>query len=160
MTKGYGGGGQLIELAKADANWTTKPIWKVEAVLRTKFTSAVIKNGYAYGLNDGILECVDLSNGKRAWKKGRYRHGQVLLVGENLLITAENGSVVIVAAEPSEFRELATLPVIGDVTWNTPALSGNRLLMRNSDEAACVLLPLKPTEATTPAKASNSDSAQ
>ncbi len=160
MTKGYGGGGQVIEVTKADENWTTKKIWKVEAVLRTKFTSGVIKNGYAYGLNDGILECVDLSNGKRAWKKGRYRHGQVLLVGDNLLITAENGSIVIVAADPTEFRELATLPVIGDVTWNTAALSGNRLLMRNSDEAACVLLPLKSTEVTTPQTTSNSDSAQ
>ncbi len=160
MTKGYGGGGQVIEVTKADANWTTKSIWKVEAVLRTKFTSGVIKNGYAYGLNDGILECVDLSNGKRAWKKGRYRHGQVLLVGDNLLITAENGSVVLVAADPTEFRELAMLPVIGDVTWNTAALSGNRLLMRNSDEAACVLLPLKSTEVTTPETTSTSDSAQ
>ena len=143
MTKGYGGGSQLIEVAKADGKWTTKSIWKEDSVLRTKFTSCVVKDGFAYGLNDGILECVDLSNGKRAWKKGRYRHGQVILVGDTLLVTAENGSVVLVAADSKELRELASLPVIGDVTWNTAAISGNRLLMRNSDEAACVILPLK-----------------
>ncbi len=103
----------------------------------------MISKGFAYGLNDGILECVNVESGKRAWKKGRYRHGQVLLVGETLVITAENGSIVLVATDPKELRELASLPVIGDVTWNTAALSGNRLLMRNSDEAACVILPLK-----------------
>ncbi len=143
MTKGYGGGGQVIEVTLAEGTWSTKSLWRVEAVLRTKFTSCVVKDGCAFGLNDGILECVDLSNGKRLWKKGRYRHGQVLLVGDELLITAENGSLVLVAADSREFRELATLPVIGDVTWNTAALSGDRFLMRNSDEAACVILPLK-----------------
>lgn len=155
MTKGYGGGGQVIEVKLADGAWSTNSLWKIEAVLRTKFTSCVIKDGNAFGLNDGILECVDLSNGKRLWKKGRYRHGQVLLVGDELLITAENGSLVLVAADPNEFRELATMPVIGDVTWNTAALSGDRLLMRNSDEAACVILPLKSASSTT----SSSDAA-
>ncbi|MDX1929699.1 MAG: PQQ-binding-like beta-propeller repeat protein [Pirellulaceae bacterium] len=143
LSKGYGGGAELLKIAKSDAAWTAEAVWKSEGVLRTKFTSCVVKDGHAYGLNDGILECVNLENGKRTWKKGRYRHGQVLLVGETLVITAENGSVVLVATDPKELRELASLPVIGDVTWNTAALSGDRLLIRNSDEAACVILPLK-----------------
>lgn len=143
LSKGYGGGAELLTISKNDSAWSAESAWKAEGVLRTKFTSCVVKNGFAYGLNDGILECVDLKNGKRTWKKGRYRHGQVLLVGDTLLITAENGSVVLVATDPSELRELASLPVIGDVTWNTAALSGDRLLIRNSDEAACVILPLK-----------------
>ncbi len=143
LSKGYGGGSELLKISKTESSWSADVVWKSEGILRTKFTSCVIKDGHAYGLNDGILECVNLATGKRTWKKGRYRHGQVLLVGDTLLITAENGSVVLVAADPKELRELALLPVIGDVTWNTAALSGNRLLMRNSDEAACVILPLK-----------------
>jgi outer membrane protein assembly factor BamB len=143
LSKGYGGGAELLKISKNDSTWSTESVWKTEGVLRTKFTSCVIKDGHAYGLNDGILECVSLETGKRTWKKGRYRHGQVLLVGDTLVITAENGSVVLVAADSREFRELASLPVIGDVTWNTAALSGNRLLIRNSDEAACIILPLK-----------------
>ena len=143
LSKGYGGGAELLKIAKNDTAWAAEPVWKAEGVLRTKFTSCVIKDGHAYGLNDGILECVNLETGKRTWKKGRYRHGQVLLVGETLVITAENGAVVLVATDPKELRELASLQVIGDVTWNTAALTGNRLLIRNSDEAACVILPLK-----------------
>ncbi len=160
MTKGYGLGCQLIEVRRQDDVWSPRVLWKNEASLRTKFTSAVCHDGFAYGLNDGILECVDLSNGKRKWKKGRYKQGQLLLVGSKLLISSEAGQLILVATDPNEFRELASMPVIGDVTWNTPALSGNRLLIRNSDEAACVLLPAIETSPSLPADTEQADTEQ
>ncbi len=148
LSKGYGQGAQVIEVVQEADQWSVNTVWTSSRVLKTKFTSCVVREGYAYGLSDGILECVDLSTGKRAWKKGRYRQGQLLLVGKHLLVSAEIGTIVLVAADPAEFRELATLPVIGDVTWNTLTLSGNRLLVRNSDDVACVHLPLVETEET------------
>lgn len=152
LSKGYGSGAKLIEVSRDGDHWSTQSLWENTSVLRTKFTSCVVHRDHAYGLSDGILECVDLSNGQRAWKKGRYRHGQLLLIGEHLLITAEDGALVVVAADPKQHRELARLPVIGDVTWNTPALSGDRLLMRNSSEAACLQLPLRSSLEPQPSK--------
>ena len=142
LTKGYGDGCRLLQLTFTDDAWTVEVLWSNSASLRTKFTNCVIRDGYAYGLSDGILECVRLSDGQRQWKKGRYRQGQLLLVGDHLLITAESGELVLVDANHEKMQEVAKLPVLGDVTWNTAALSGNRLLMRNSDEAACILLPV------------------
>lgn len=146
LTKGYGEGCRLLQLMFAGDAWTVDVLWSNSAGLRTKFTNSVVRDGYAYGLSDGILECIRVSDGQRQWKKGRYRQGQLLLVGEHLLITAENGELVLVEANPEEMKEVAKLPVLGEVTWNTAALSGNRLLMRNSDEAACILLPLLENE--------------
>jgi outer membrane protein assembly factor BamB len=143
ISKGYGGGAQLVEVHKGNEGWSTKALWKSNSVLKTKFTSCVVRGDFIFGLSDGTLECAELATGKKVWKKGRYRHGQIMLVGTNLLITAENGELVVVAADGKEFRQLAVIPVIGDVTWNTPALSGNRLLMRNASEAACIELPLQ-----------------
>ncbi len=143
ITKGYGEGAKFLQVELVEGEWKVETLWANSRVLRTKFTNCVVKDGYAYGLSDGILECVSLSDGKRQWKNGRYRQGQVLLVGEHLLITSEAGEIVLVQVDPRNFDEVARFPVIGDVTWNTAALSGNRLLMRNSDEAACVILPLK-----------------
>lgn len=146
LTKGYGAGGRLIQVSHDDASgWDATELWHTNSVLKTKFTTAVIRDGYAYALSDGILECVEAATGKRQWKRGRYRQGQLLLVGEHLLITSEGGEIVLVAADPEEFRELGRLQVIGDVTWNTAAISGNRLLMRNSDEIACIILPTQET---------------
>jgi outer membrane protein assembly factor BamB len=146
LSKGYGEGAELLRIELLADQWQVLSEWKKPSSLRTKFTNAVIHNGFAYGLSDGILECVALEDGRRQWKQGRYRQGQLLLVGEMLLITAESGQLVLVKADPDNFQELANLAVIGDVTWNPPALSGDRLLMRNSNEAACVILPLVPSD--------------
>lgn len=144
MSKAYGEGAQVIEVSRTqDGNWSSTVLWKDTSLLKTKFTNCVLKDHFAYGLSDGILECVDTRDGHREWKQGRYRHGQVLLVSGVLLISSEAGELILVEAKPDKFRELSRIQVIGDVTWNTPALSGNRLLMRNAEEAACVLLPLR-----------------
>lgn len=142
ISKGYGEGAKYLQVELVGEEWKVTELWSSNGVLRTKFTSSVVKDGYAYGLSDGILECVALKDGKRQWKNGRYRQGQLMLVGEHLLITSEAGEVILVQVDPRNFDEVARFPVIGDVTWNTAALSGNRLLIRNSDEAACVILPL------------------
>lgn len=153
ISKGYGTGGRRIELNQAnDGSWSVNEVWKSARILRTKFTNCVYLDGHVYGLSDGILECVDAESGKKQWKRGRYGHGQLLLVNDYLVISAESGELVLVQATPDKFEELAKIPVIGDVTWNPLTLSGNRLLMRNglSDgaEAACVLLPTLQTEET------------
>ncbi|MCA9183433.1 MAG: PQQ-binding-like beta-propeller repeat protein, partial [Planctomycetales bacterium] len=143
LSKGYGEGCQYLQVEHVDESWTIDVLWTNRTSLKTKFTNCVVRDGYAYGLSDGILECVRLEDGQKQWKKGRYRQGQLLLVGEYLLITAESGELVLVQADPQGMKELDKLAVIGDVTWNTAALSGDRLLMRNAEEAACVLLPLR-----------------
>ncbi len=150
LSKGYGQGARLTKVSLVDGKWQTQTVWDNQRVLRTKFTSCVAHAGYVYGLSDGILECISLATGERQWKKGRYRHGQLLLVGEHLLISSEGGEIVLVKATPDEFVELDKFPVIGDITWNTLTLSGDRLLIRNSDEAACVRIPLLPDKSVPP----------
>lgn len=149
LSKGYGEGCQYLQVEHVDDSWTIDVLWTNRTSLKTKFTNCVVRDGYAYGLSDGILECVRLEDGQKQWKKGRYRQGQLLLVGEYLLITAESGELVLVQADPQGMEELDKIAVIGDVTWNTAALSGNRLLMRNAEEAACVLLPLRASKSST-----------
>ena len=112
-------------------------MWQQSNLLKTKFTNVAIHNGYVYGLSDGILECAELSSGKRMWKKGRYGQGQLLRVGATLLIQAESGDVVAVPATPEKPVELFRFPALNGQTWNNLCLSGNNLLVRNAEEAAC-----------------------
>ncbi|MEM8733975.1 MAG: PQQ-binding-like beta-propeller repeat protein [Planctomycetota bacterium] len=145
LAKGYSEGSQLLEVTQAadgSGTWQTNELWRSKRVMKTKFTTAVIHGDYAYGLSDGILECIEVATGDRQWKRGRYRHGQLLLLGDKLLILAESGDLVLVDASPDSFQELASLPVITNVSWNTLAISGDRLLVRNSDEAALIKLPM------------------
>jgi outer membrane protein assembly factor BamB len=145
LSKGYGVGGALIELESAgDGTFTASTLWESKRVMRSKFTNVTIYQGYVYGLSDGILECIELETGKRAWKKGRYKQGQVLRVGGTLLVIAESGEVVMVEASPdSGGDELGRFQAIEGKTWNNPALFGSYLLVRNAEEAACFRLPLE-----------------
>ena len=88
------------------------------------------------------MECVSLSNGDRRWKRGRYGHGQIILVDDLILISAETGEVALVEASPERYRELGRFQAIEGKTWNNPALAGPYLLVRNDREAACYVLPL------------------
>jgi len=145
LSKGYGAGAGLHQLQLADdgESFSAEEIWRESRLLKTKFTNVVIHEGHAYGLSDGILECVELATGERAWKKGRYGQGQILGVGDFLLVQAEMGDVALVAADPAEYRELAVLPALDGKTWNTLCLTGPLLLCRNSQTAACFRLPVK-----------------
>ncbi len=82
-----------------------------------------------------------MRDGSRKWKAGRYGHGQLLLVGDVLLVTAEDGQIFLLAPTPDAPNELTHSRVFNAKTWNPPALSGDILLMRTDLEAACVRLP-------------------
>ena len=71
------------------------------------------------------------------------RHGQVLLVGDVLLVQKESGDLVAVRATPDGYDELARYPVLGEHTWNSPVLAGRYYLVRNDREAACYEMPLR-----------------
>ncbi len=141
VSAGYGVGSLLIEIAQIDGALSARTLWESRR-LKSKFASIVSHEGTVYGLDDGILVALDPVTGERRWKRGRYGHGQLLLVGELLLIQTEKGEVVLVEPHPAELRELGRFRAFEGKTWNPPALSGRLLLVRNNQEAACYELPL------------------
>ncbi len=138
LSKGYGMGGELIQVSHtADGKFIAESVWKNQRVLKTKMTNPVVHEGHAYALSDGILECVDLENGQRVWKRGRYGHGQLLRVGDKLLIHAENGVLAVVVCTPNGFDELGRFDTIDGICWNTICVYDRYVLVRSDLEAAC-----------------------
>lgn len=146
ISKGYGLGASLLQLQpQADNTFEVKTLWHENRVMRTKFTNVAIRDGHVYGLSDGILECVELETGRRVWKGGRYKHGQILMVGDLLLVLAESGELLLVEATPEKKNSvLGRFQAIEGKTWNNLALYGDLVLLRNAEEAAAYRLPLDP----------------
>ena len=140
VSAGYGVGSRLLRLVPGETGLAVEELWQSRR-LKSKFGSLVFHRDTVFGLDDGVLTAIEAETGERLWKRGRYGHGQMILVGDLLLIQSEQGDVVLVEATPVEHRELARLPALDGKTWNSPALAGRYLLVRNHREAACYELP-------------------
>jgi outer membrane protein assembly factor BamB len=153
LSKGYGFGAKLLQIERDHAGkWSALPLWKppLQNVMKTKFNNVVIRDGFAYGIDEVLMQCIDLETGKSRWKKRRtpeFGHGQIMLIGSVILVLSEFGEIALVEASPEKYRELAKMQALDpvDVSWNTPAFAPPYLLLRNSREAACFRLPLAAT---------------
>ena len=142
-SSGYGVGCALFQIERGAGDaLSAREVWRAKT-LKAKFANSVAREGFVYGLDDGILVCLDLASGERRWKAGRYGHGQLLLVGDVLLVTTETGDGVLVEPTPEAHRELTRHPLLPGKLWNPPALAAPYLLVRNDEEAVCYELALE-----------------
>jgi outer membrane protein assembly factor BamB len=139
-----GMGTRRIALMQNAGAWTATERWASRG-LKPYFNDFVVHKGYAFGFDGNILASIDLTDGSRKWKGGRYGNGQLLLLAEQdlLLVVSEEGELALVKATPDQFTELARFPAIEGKTWNHPVLVHDILLVRNGEEMAAFRLPVQ-----------------
>ena len=136
-------GMRRLGVARRAGGWTIEERW-TSIRLKPYFNDFVVHQGHAFGFDGTILACMDLDDGKRKWKGGRYGQGQLVLLADQdvLLVVSEKGELVLVAATSDQFTELARFKAIEGKTWNHPVLVGDLLLVRNGKEMAAFRLSL------------------
>ena len=139
LSSAEGPGAALLEITKTGDAFVAHPLWQNNR-LKNKFSSSVLYQGYVYGFDEAILACLDAKTGELKWKGGRYGYGQLLLAGGYLVITTEDGDIVLVRATPESHQELARFSAVQGRTWNIPAIDNGLLLVRNTSEMACFRL--------------------
>ena len=112
--------------------------------MKPNYNDYVAHDGFLYGFDHNIFACVDLETGERQWKKGRYGNGQVLLLPDagQLLVISEKGELVLLKTNPEKLEVLARHQVLDGKTWNHPVLVGDRVYVRNAEEAAAYQMPV------------------
>ncbi len=136
-----GEGLRRLTVKRAGDGWAVEERWTSRG-LKPYFNDFVVHKGHAYGFDGNILASIDLADGTRKWKGGRYGEGQLLLLADQdlLLVLAEEGDVALVNATPDQFKEVARFAAIEGKTWNHPVIVGNLLLVRNGEEMAAFRL--------------------
>ena len=136
-------GVRRLAVKHGSSGWTVEERWTSDG-LKPYYNDLVIHKGHAYGFDGSILACVDLADGKRSWKGGRYGHGQLVLLPDQdlLLVLSEEGELALVKAAADRFSEVARFPALEGKTWNHPAVVGGVLLARNGEQMAAYRLPL------------------
>lgn len=143
LTGGYGKGSAAIQVTKEGDKFAAKELWR-NKFLKNKFTSSIYHEGHVYGLDEDILVCLDAETGKRVWKDGRYDYGQILLASGHIIVLCGDGDLALVKATPEKWTEVARNPLLEGKTWNHPAISEGKLLVRNAVEMICLDLRIKP----------------
>lgn len=135
ISSGYGKGAALVEVTGSGKSFAARTIWE-NITMKNKFNSSVLHEGFVYGLDEGILSCLDVNTGARKWKGGRYGYGQVILASGHLIVLSDTGELALVKASPSEYSEVARFAALEGKTWNYPAIAGGRLFVRNDNQMA------------------------
>jgi hypothetical protein len=135
-------GMRRIGVAHGPGGWTIEERW-TSTRLRSNFNDFVVHKGHAYGFDNQSLACIDVKDGTRKWKGGRYG-GQIVLLADQdlLLVLSEKGELSLVMATPDQFTELTRFQAIEGKTWNHPVMVDNILLIRNSQEMVALRLSL------------------
>jgi hypothetical protein len=143
ITATGGIGTRRLHVARGADAWTVEERWTSNG-LKPYFNDFVVHKGHAYGFDGNILAAINLEDGKRDWKGGRYGNGQLVLLSDQdlLLVISEDGELVLVQASAAAHKEVARFQALEGKTWNHPVLVGNVLLVRNGEEMAAFRMPM------------------
>lgn len=133
-SSGYGYGTHRIRIKEVGEGFEAEEMWHSRK-LKAKFANMVVKDGEVYGLNEGRLVCLNLEDGKLRWRGSNFGHGQILGVGNHMIVQTEQGGISIVKISPEEEKIMGKFDALEHRTWNNPVLAGRILLVRNDREA-------------------------
>ena len=67
-------------------------------------------------------------------------YAALIVMGENILALADNGRLLMFAADPAAFRPVGEPVAVCGRTWCHPAYADGRLFLRDEKELMCLAL--------------------
>lgn len=95
-------------------------------------SSPVLVDGHAYlHLGNGRLSCIDLAEGKETWRSKSFgSYWSLIAQGRKILALDEEGELLLVEADPKEFRLLDRKKISKEETWGHVAVAGGQVFVR------------------------------
>ena len=142
ISAAYGVGASFWDVG---ADGKLNKTWNAQEVLDSHYSTAVYYKGHVYGF-DGRQEsgqslvCLDTETHKAAWIGPPTKGGIVLLVKDTLLGLHEDGSLVMVKANPVEMEPLSEAQILRAGHRSYPAYSNGVIYARDGVKMVAVRL--------------------
>ena len=140
ISSGYGKGAALLQptnSAEPEVLWKNK-------TLRTQINSAVLLDGFLYGIDGdstdkAALKCVELASCAEKWSAPATGFGALMVADGKLIVLGERGELMVAPASVKEFSPTARAQVLGGKCWTVPVLANGFVWCRNSrGDVGCV----------------------
>jgi outer membrane protein assembly factor BamB len=118
-------------------------VWLSDEALSNHYATSVLHDGVLYGFHGRqefgpLFRAVDLPTGKVLWSTERFGAGSVTLAGNRLVIMRESGALMIAAASPKSFQQIASAQVLSATVRAYPAIADGVVYVRNDDTLVAV----------------------
>ncbi len=115
--------------------WTTENVWHTDDV-SVHMSDAIAIDNTLFGLshlNSGQYFALDLDTGKVLWRtEGRQaEHAALSRAGQTIFSLQNDGTLVVVRHNRTAFEPVARYEVASSETWPQPAISGNRVFVKD-----------------------------
>jgi outer membrane protein assembly factor BamB len=141
---GYKRGGALLRQVPAGDTVSIQEIYGLNTDLANKHGGVVLVGDHLYGDSDdkGIPFCADLMTGALAWKqRGSGRNSATVMAADgHVYIRYADGTVSLVKADPSAYKEVASFKTPGSgerPSWAHMVILDGRLYLREGDSILC-----------------------
>ncbi len=130
FTSSYQNKSWRYDVTRAAGSFSVAEAWSNNA--SGYMSTPVVINGYAYlHLGNQRFTCIDLKTGERTWTSTPFgKYVSLVAQGDRLLGLDERGILLLIQADPKEFRLIDQRQVSEDETWAHLAVVGDMLFVR------------------------------
>jgi len=124
-----------VGVARRNDQWVAETVWE-NADIPGRMSNAVMSGDVMFGLtsrNLGQYYAVDAGTGNVLWTSDGRQANNVALVraGDVLFSLEQDGELVVLRASQAGFEPLRRYQVAEAETWTQPAISGNRIFVKD-----------------------------
>lgn len=151
VTSEGSGGARALQLTRSGGATRVMDLWHTRK-LKVSHRNVIRIGDYIYASNGDFgpksFDCIHVKTGEFAWRRRDFPKCGLLRVGNDLLMLAEDGRLMIATPTPEALTVHSEIPLLGEPAWTIPSLIGDRLYLRDRTHIVALELPAARAAAT------------
>ena len=140
IASGLDQGVSAFRIVKKGAAWATENVWE-NAQVSLYMANGVIVNDTLVSLshkNSGQFFALDAKTGRTLWTSAprQAQNAAIVRAGDILLILKDDGDLVVARSGAKGLEPIRTYTVADSATWAAPAISGERIFVKDVSSLA------------------------